>query len=91
MTIFTVLLPTPSQRIIDAIKAAYPDNWLALNETQYLVSSTGTVYEVSAKIGVADLNDRGKPAIGNAVLFATSSYYGRAPTPVWDWIKAALR
>lgn len=90
MTIFTVLLPTSSERLTEAIKAAYPDNWLSLNETQYLVSSTGTVMDVSAKIGIADPGDRQKPSIGSAVIFATTAYYGRAPAPVWDWIKAKL-
>jgi hypothetical protein len=92
MTIFTILLPASNPVIADAIKAAYPDDWLAINQngTQFLVSAAGTAMQVSAKIGVADPNDRQKPAIGSAIIFATTSYYGRAPTPVWDWIKAKL-
>lgn len=90
MTIFAILLPGPNEQLADAIKAAYPNNWLSLNDTQFLVSSSGTVMEVSAKIGVADPNDRQKPPIGSAVIFATTAYYGRAPTPVWDWVKAKL-
>jgi hypothetical protein len=90
MTIFAILLPTPNPQLADAIKAAYPNDWLSLNETQFLVSSVGTAIEVSAKIGVADPTDPQKPRIGTAVIFATTSYYGRAPTPVWDWIKAKL-
>lgn len=90
MTIFAILLPTPNPSLADAIKAAYPNDSLSLNDTQFLVSAVGTVMEVTAKIGIANPNDRQRPSIGSAVVFATTSYYGRAPTPVWDWIKAKL-
>lgn len=90
MTIFAILLPTPQPRLAEAIKAAYPDKSLSLNDTQFLVSSSGTAMEVSAKIGVADPSNRQEPTVGSAVIFATTSYYGRAPTPVWDWVKAKL-
>jgi len=90
MTIFAILLPIPQPRLVEAIKAAYPNDWLSLNDTQWLVSAAGTVIEVCAKIGIADPNNRNAAHVGNAVVFATTSYYGRAPTPVWDWIKAKL-
>jgi hypothetical protein len=90
MTIFAILLPSPNPRLVEKIKAVYPDDWLSLSDTQFLVSSSGTVMDVSTKIEVADPNNRQNPFIGSAVIFATSSYYGRAPTPVWDWIKAKL-
>jgi hypothetical protein len=90
MTIFAILLPGPQPRLIEAIQAAYPNDFLILSDTQCLISAGGTVMEVSAKIGVADPNDRQKPSTGSAVIFATTSYYGRAPTPVWDWVKAKL-
>lgn len=90
MTIFAILLPTPNPQVAAAIAAAYPDNWLSITNTQFLVSSSGTAMQVSAKIGIADPNDPNKPPVGTAIVFATSSYYGRAPTPVWDWIKAKL-
>jgi len=90
MTIFAILLSAPNPRLAEAIEEAYPGNWLSLSETQFLVSSSGTAMHVSARIGIADPTDRQKPSIGAAVVFATTAYYGRAPTPVWDWIKAKL-
>jgi len=90
MTVFAILLPAPNPKLADAIKAAYPDEWLALSDTQYLVSSAGTAMEVSTKVGIADPNDRQKPSLGSAVIIAMSSYYGRAPTPVWEWVKTKL-
>jgi hypothetical protein len=90
MTIFVILLPIPQPNLVDAIKAAYANEHLSLSDTQWLVSDSGTAIEVSAKIGVTDPNNRQAKATGNAVIFSTTSYYGRAPTPVWDWIKAKL-
>jgi hypothetical protein len=90
MTIFAILLPTPQPKLVAAIKAAYVDEHLALNDTQWLVSAGGTAMDVSAKIGVTDPNNRQATPVGSAVIFSITSYYGRAPTPVWDWIKAKL-
>lgn len=90
MTIFAILLPAPNPPLVAAIKNAYPNDWLSLNDTQWLVSAVGTVFDVCARIGIADLSNPQKPSVGNAVVFATSSYYGRAPTLVWDWVKSKL-
>ena len=90
MTIFAILLPAPNPALAKAIETAYPNNWFQVTDTQFLVSSAGTIFEVSAKTGVADINNKEIPTTGNAIIFATSSYYGRAPTHVWDWIKAKL-
>ena len=90
MTIFAILLPAPNPQLAEAIERAYPGNWLSLNETQFLVSASATAIEVSAKIEVADPNAPQKPPVGAAVIFATTSYYGRAPTHVWDWVKVKL-
>jgi 4-aminobutyrate aminotransferase-like enzyme len=90
MTIFAVLMPAPQPIIAAEIERLFPTDHLKLSDTQYLISSGGTAIELSAKIGVYDVNEPSKPAKGNAVIFATSSYFGRAHTTVWDWIKAKL-
>jgi hypothetical protein len=90
MTVFAVLMPTPEPAIVARIEQFFPFEYLKLSDTQYLISSSGTAIELSAKLGVYDINDSGKPATGNAVILATSSYFGRAPTTVWDWMKAKL-
>lgn len=89
MTIFAVMLPTPSQPLTEAIKRLFPNDHLAISETQYLISAAGTALDLSAKLGVYDPKDPAK-TIGNAVIFATSSYFGRAPTTIWEWIKTKL-
>lgn len=89
MTIFAVMLPTPAPALSEAIKRLFPNDHLTISETQYLISAGGTALDLSAKLGVYDPKDPSK-AVGNAVIFATSSYFGRAPTTIWEWIKTKL-
>ena len=90
MTIFAVLMPMPQPALIDEITKSFPDNYLSLNQTQYLISTRGTVVELATKLGIYDEKHPEKQATGSAVLLATSSYSGRAPTAVWDWMKDKL-
>ena len=90
MTVFAVLMPAPQPNVVTEIVRIFPTEHLKLSDTQYLISTSGTALELSAKLGVYDVNQPAKPATGNAVILATSSYFGRAPTTVWDWMKAKL-
>jgi hypothetical protein len=90
MTIFAVLLPSPQPALVEAIKKHYPADHFGINETQWLISAAGTTIDLSAKLGIYDPKAPSSAAIGSAVILATSSYFGRAPTPLWDWMKAKL-
>jgi hypothetical protein len=90
MTIFVLLMPTPQPLLAERIKAVYDSNYYELNETQWLLSSSGTVVEITTKLGIADPQNLNVHPTGIAIVFATSSYYGRAPQLVWDWIKTKL-
>jgi hypothetical protein len=90
MTVFVILLPTPAPAVVEGIKKAFPDNYFSINDTQWLVSTTGTAMEVTSKIGVFDPKVPLSPPIGNAVVFSTNGYFGRAPTNIWEWIKTKL-
>jgi hypothetical protein len=68
----------------------FENNYIALSDTQYLISTTGTAVELCAKLGIYDKRQPDKPATGNAVILAISSYFGRAPATVWEWMKAKL-
>jgi hypothetical protein len=89
MTIFAILMPTPQPPLAASIKDIFPTDHLEVSPTQWLVSSKGTVNEVSDKIGVTGPKADPAPK-GIAIIFATSSYFGRAPSTVWDWIKIKL-
>jgi hypothetical protein len=90
MTVFAVLMPVPQPALAERIVAEYPGEHLKITDTQWLISAAGTVVEVTTKLGMFDEKDPNKAPTGVAIIFATSSYYGRAPTPTWDWIKQRL-
>jgi hypothetical protein len=92
MTIFAILMPHAQPALVEEVKRLYPSDHLSLSETQWLVSSKQTVTEVSHAIGVSspDPDPTKFTPKGLAVIFTTSSYFGRAPTGVWDWIKVKL-
>lgn len=89
MTIFAILMPSPQPAVVDAIKTNFQNDFLEVSPTQWLVSARGTVNEVSNKIGVTSADPSHTPK-GVAIIFATSSYFGRGPQTVWDWIKIKL-
>jgi hypothetical protein len=90
MTVFAVLMPAPQPDLVQAIKKAFPKDHLSINDTQWLISTTGTVTELSAKLGIYDATQPTNAPTGSAIIFATSAYFGRAPATIWDWIKAKL-
>jgi hypothetical protein len=90
MAIFAVLLPIPQPALAQAITSAFPNDHLRINDTQWLISATGTTIEVSSKLGIYDAKEPERPVVGNAIVLAVSSYFGRAPATIWEWIKTKL-
>ena len=90
MTIFAILMPVVQPSIVQKIERAYPHDCLRVTDTQWLISSSETVLDVSAKLEIADVKNPALVPSGAAIVFAVSSYHGRAPTVVWDWIKNKL-
>jgi len=54
MTVFAILMPSPQPKLAEKIKSVFPKDHLAINDTQWLISATGTVTELSAKLGIYD-------------------------------------
>ena len=90
MTIFVVITPSLNAALAAKIEAVYPNDHFKVAENQFLISDNATAIEVSTKLGIADPKNLYAPTVGTAVVFATSSYYGRSPSAVWDWIKTKL-
>jgi hypothetical protein len=86
MAIFVVFRITNPEKIETSIKRAYPNDHFDLGSGQWLVSATGTAKEVSEKIGITK-GDAGGDA-GSAIVFSMGSYFGRATSDIWEWIKA---
>ncbi|MDP2697306.1 hypothetical protein [Thalassospira sp.] len=57
-----------------------------INQYYWMVYDTISTVEVTKKIGIVGPDKTIPPAVVTKV----DSYYGRAPTPLWDWIKAKL-
>lgn len=85
MAIFLVV-PTNGQ---DGIKKALADHkasnhldFIDLPKDGFFVSYSGTSQELSNTIGISDGSS------GTGVVVAVSSYFGRAPTNIWDWVQS---
>jgi hypothetical protein len=90
MTIFAILMPSPQPKLAEMIKDKYPNDHLMVTDTQWLISSLGTVVDITEKLEIHSSKPLDHPSSGNAIVFATSSYFGRAPMPIWDWMKVKL-
>jgi hypothetical protein len=84
MAIFAILPPMPVPQLDAAIRQTYRDNYLQVAPNQWLVSASATAKEVSDQLGISD----GKN--GSAIVLRVTSYYGRAPTNIWEWIAQKL-
>jgi hypothetical protein len=84
MAVFAVLPLRPSPTLEEEIRRHFRDDSLQLPNGDWLISYSGTAVKLSETLQVTD----GKS--GAAVIVQVSSYYGRAPTNIWDWIKTKL-
>lgn len=91
-----VFLVTPLSTNHELLRAAISSKFQAADfyELQagagWLVSAPGTTVEVSNHIGITGQAE-GQPALlGSALVTNVSSYYGRGPTIMWEWIKTRL-
>ena len=84
MSVFAILRVTEPAKLRAAIVEIYPDDHMEITPNEWMVSDNGTAVEVSKKLKIPDATN------GVAIVIGFTSYYGRAPTPIWDWIKAKL-
>jgi hypothetical protein len=90
MTIFAILMQSSQPALVAKIQQTYPNDHLMLLDTQWLVSAGGTALDVAVALGIYDPKNSTALPVGTAIVFAMASYHGRAPTPVWEWIKTKL-
>lgn len=83
MTIFTVIVTreTTPGALKDHLTAKFLGNHLAVTGDCWLVSGKGPAQAMSDLLGMTD----GSVAVG--IVSAMGSYYGRASTNIWEWIK----
>jgi hypothetical protein len=73
--------PLGIEHQLDTLKASGGLDFIKLPVSGFMVSYHGTAQELSSVVGITDGTS------GTAVVASISSYYGRAPTDIWDWVK----
>jgi hypothetical protein len=89
MTIFAILMPRPQENLSNKIREVFPNDHYVVTVTQWLISAPVTAYDITIKLGIVDPTNT-HPPTGNAIILGVWSYHGRAPTPMWDWVKVKL-
>jgi hypothetical protein len=82
MAIFVIFRVASLPQIEAALKEVFPNDHLQVGPGQWLVSAIGTAKDVSDRLRISD------GSRGAAMIFSMGNYFGRAPTDIWDWIKA---
>lgn len=87
MAIFLVVPTAKPAEIKNALDHKHRDGVLDFRELphgEFLVSFKGTSEELSNIIGISDASS------GLGIVVRVDSYYGRASTDIWEWIKSRL-
>lgn len=86
MAIFLVL-PTADGTIDKALGAQREQSkleFITLPKGGYFVSYKGTSEELSALLGITDGTS------GAGIVAAVNSYFGRAPSNIWEWVGSRM-
>ena len=70
----------------NAVTTAFADNYLEAGKMIWLVADSGTTVSVGKKLGVVPEN----PEVTSLLIVNFTSYYGRASSAIWEWIKTKL-
>lgn len=87
-----IYLVTPLGQNFDKLAAAMEslpnDSVLPLQaKAGFLVSFEGTTVELSHHLGITAPERPKSSEVGPAMVTAVTSYYGRGPTTMWEWLK----
>lgn len=83
---FVAVLSSP-EAVEARLKQVVPDETMRykLDRDKWLVSFDGITNDLAEKLGI-----RSDPHLGTGFVMPIASYSGRAPTPVWDWLKLRM-
>jgi hypothetical protein len=84
-TLFAVMADPTNQAIVASLTENFKDNHILIRPGQWFVVGSGTAKEISDKLKITPNNESGA-----AVVVAVSGYYGRANSPVWEWVAAKV-
>lgn len=85
--VYFVAALTSPEAVEAKLRELVPDDAMRykLAHDKWFVSFDGITNDLAEKIGI-----RSDPYVGTGLVFPVSSYSGRAPTPVWDWLKLRM-
>lgn len=90
MPIFQITALADNKTAIQqAVESKFPaeDRYKLQSNAGWLVRHHGTTVEVSNHLGVTG-QPQGEPSpIGSTMVTLVTSYYGRGPTDMWEWLK----
>jgi hypothetical protein len=82
---FAILGVANGEKIGSALAQKYPNDYLSLSPTQWLLVAPGTAKEVCDSLGISD------GSLGSsAVVVSFTSYFGRANPQIWEWVASRL-
>jgi hypothetical protein len=82
--VFFVTAHSKAPKVRERINAIIPVNdRYELAENQWMVKFGGATQELAEKAGIRGGDDR----IGTGLVLSVTTYSGRAPTGLWDWLK----
>ncbi|MES5099643.1 hypothetical protein ABUK73_15555 [Agrobacterium sp. BA1120] len=81
MSIFVVFRVTNPQAVKAAIEASFPHDHYQADVDEWIISANMTAKELSDTLRITGGEN------GSGIVFKMASYYGRAATDLWDWIK----
>lgn len=75
----------PLSQAVESNVAEHDRHKLA-NDRGWLVTFQGTSSELSKHLGITGQPDGEKSTVGAAIVAPISSYYGRGPNDMWEWL-----
>jgi len=63
------------------------DRYRIQNGRGWLIKYPGTAVELSNFLGITGQQEDQPAAVKSAMVLAVTTYYGRGPTDMWEWIK----
>lgn len=81
MSIFVLFRVTKPEAVKAAVAAMFPHDHYQAADDEWVISANMTAKELSDALRITHGEN------GSGVVFKMSSYFGRAPSDLWDWIK----
>jgi hypothetical protein len=81
MAVFAIVSLRNDLQLDETIARVYWKQSLRVSPNHWLVIDKGTSREVSERVGV-------HAGQGEAIIYNVSSYWGRLPNSVWEWLQS---